>query len=109
MSAVQRAAGVLRKLVVLVVVVALVSGAGWGIWQWQAGGEAVGRFRTETVTRGRVAALINASGTVVPEEVVDVGAQVAGKIVEFGPDLDVSGKTIDYRARVEKDTLLAVI
>src|SRR5262245_54465147 len=98
-----------RKVVLGVAVVGLLGGAGWGIWPWRAGAERQIRFRTEKVTRGRVAALINASGTVVPEEVVDVGAQVAGKILAFGPDLDDSGKTIDYRSRVKKGTLLAVI
>ncbi len=109
MSAMHQVTGVLRKLVLLVVLVALLGGAGWGVWRWRAGGEQAGHYRTETVTRGRVAALINASGTVVPEEVVDVGAQVAGKIMEFGPDLDKSDRSIDYGSRVEKDTLLAVI
>ena len=41
---------------------------------------------------------INATGTVEPEEVVDVGAQVAGRIVEFGKDTQ-TGKTIDYKDR----------
>jgi len=41
-----------------------------------------------------VAASISASGTIEPEEVVDVGAQVAGLIKSFGTD--VQGKTIDY-------------
>ena len=35
-------------------------------------------------------ATVNATGTVVPEEVIDVGAQVVGRIVEFGPDPDPS-------------------
>src|SRR5262245_21047642 len=98
-----------RKVVLGVAVVGLLGGAGWGIWHWRAGAERQVRFRTEKVTRGRVAALINASGTVVPEEVVDVGAQVAGKILAFGADLDESRKTIDYRSRVEEGTVLVRI
>ena len=38
---------------------------------------------------------------------VDVGAQVAGKIVSFGKD--VAGKTIDYGSTVEEGTVLAQI
>jgi HlyD family secretion protein len=98
-----------RKAVLGLAVVGLLGGAAWGIWHWRAAGERQVHFRTDKVTRGRVAALINATGTVVPEEVVDVGAQVAGRIVSFGPDLDDSGKTIDYRARVEEGTVLARI
>src|SRR4051812_35460940 len=98
-----------RKLLLVVLIVGLLGGAGWGLWHWQAGGESEIEFRIEPVTRGRVAQLINASGTVVPEEVVDIGAQVAGQIVEFGKDLDNTSKAIDYGSRVEKGTLLAKI
>ena len=64
-------------------------------------------FRTAPVKRGNVVATISASGTVEPEEVVDVGAQVAGKIVAFGED--EKGRPIDYGSRVEKGTVLAQI
>jgi HlyD family secretion protein len=42
-----------------------------------------------------------------PEEVVDVGAQVAGQINSFGKDKN--GKTIDYGSVVEEGTILAQI
>ena len=109
MSVVWKSFLALRKVVLGLAVVVLLGGAGWGLWHWRGSTDGSVRFRTEKVTRGRVAALINASGTVVPEEVVDVGAQVAGQIVEFGPDLDDSRKTIDYRSRVEEGTILAKI
>ncbi len=64
-------------------------------------------FRTVPVKRGDLVATISATGTVEPEEVVDVGAQVAGRIVAFGKD--VSGKTVDYGSQVEDGTVLAQI
>jgi len=64
-------------------------------------------LRTVPVKRGDLVASISATGTVEPEEVVDVGAQVAGRIVAFGKDR--SGKTIDYGSNVEKGTVLAQI
>jgi len=64
-------------------------------------------FRTVPVKRGDLIATIGATGTVEPEEVVDVGAQVAGRIVAFGKD--ESGKTVDYGSRVEEGTILAQI
>ena len=64
-------------------------------------------LRTVPVKRGDLVATISATGTVEPEEVVDVGAQVAGRIVAFGKDR--SGKTIDYGSAVEKGTVLAQI
>jgi HlyD family secretion protein len=79
------------------------------VWQWRGGNDNGPHFRTEKVQRGRVASLINASGTVVPEDVVDVGAQVAGKIVKFNKDLDHSDRSIDYGSRVTEGLTLAWI
>jgi HlyD family secretion protein len=64
-------------------------------------------FRTVPVKRGDLQAEISATGTVEPEEVVDIGAQVAGKIVSFGKDKN--GHTVDYGSVVEAGTVLARI
>ncbi len=50
---------------------------------------------------------IGATGTIEPQEVVDVGAQVAGQILSFG--IDANGNKINYRSPVEKGTILARI
>jgi len=64
-------------------------------------------FRTVPVKRGDLAATISATGTVEPEEVVDIGAQVAGKILSFGKDKN--GKAVDYGSVVEAGMVLAQI
>lgn len=64
-------------------------------------------FRTVPVKRGDLVAMISATGTVEPEEVVDVGAQVAGQIGAFGKD--ENGKDIDYGSVVDEGTVLAKI
>ncbi len=64
-------------------------------------------FRTAAVQRGDLHATISATGTVEPEEVIDVGAQVAGRILAFGEDKD--GKPIDYGSVVEENMVLARI
>lgn len=64
-------------------------------------------FRTAQVKRGDLLASISATGTVEPEEVIDVGAQIAGQINSFGKDKN--GKTIDYGSAVEEGTILAQI
>ena len=75
------------------------------LWFWLGDNNPSDGFRTVPVTRGDLQAVISATGTVEPEEVVDVGAQVAGKIVAFGKDKD--GKTVDYGSVVEAGTVLA--
>ena len=52
--------------------------AGVAAWWSLAGGHAKILLKTAAVKRGNVASTISASGTIEPEEVVDVGAQVAG-------------------------------
>jgi HlyD family secretion protein len=64
-------------------------------------------FRTAVVKHGDLLATISATGTVEPEEVVDIGAQIQGLVNSFGKDLD--GKEVDYRSRVDAGTVLANI
>jgi len=65
---------------------------------------------TRTATPGRgPGKKITALGTVEPEHSVDVGAQVAGRIVSFGTDSRIDGKSIDYGSSVEVGTVLAQI
>ncbi len=64
-------------------------------------------FKTEPLERADIRRTISATGTVEPEELINVGAQVNGKIMEFGRDAD--GKTVDYGSRVVKGMILAQI
>lgn len=72
-------------------------------------------FRTAKVTRGDLMVTVSANGTVEPEEVVDVGTQVMGRIKELGVDPrgnsnpKFAGKSVDYGSPVEKGMLLAQI
>lgn len=78
-----------------------------GGWYWRLGAKPDGAFRTAQVQRGDVVATISATGTLEPEEVIDVGAQVEGMIESFGTD--AAGKPIDYRSPVEAGMVLARI
>ena len=64
-------------------------------------------FRSVPLKRGDLVAMISASGTVEPEEVVDVGAQVQGQILSFGKD--ANNKTVDYGSAVREGMTLAKI
>ncbi|MBM4273209.1 MAG: HlyD family efflux transporter periplasmic adaptor subunit [Deltaproteobacteria bacterium] len=87
----------------LAVILVLIVAVGF----WQRNIQESNSFRTVPVNRGDLLATISATGTVEPEEVVDIGAQVAGKIVAFGKDRD--GKSVDYGSEVEAGTILAKI
>jgi HlyD family secretion protein len=91
----------------LLILAALVLASGGVAWYVMAGKKAPIMLRTAAVTRGELLEAISATGTVEPEEVVDVGAQVAGQIMGFGRDAD--GKPVDYGSPVKKGTILARI
>ena len=94
---------VIRKVVGALILLGLVGGA--AAWYLQRDNDQEVVFRTTTVARGDLLISISATGTLQPEEVIDVGAQVAGQILSFGKDAD--GKTVDYGSHVEAGTVLA--
>ena len=95
----------IKRLVVLAVFVLLIGG---GVY-WYLGRDASGpiQYRSAKVERGELLATIGATGTLEPEEVIDVGAQVSGMILSFGKDLN--GKPVDYRSNVDENMILAQI
>lgn len=97
----------MKKAFVLLLVLA---GSGFGgLKWWQRASETTASFRTAPVQRGNLLITISATGTLQPEEVIDVGAQVAGKIESFGSDPNNPGRPIDYGTMVEEGTVLANI
>ena len=95
----------MKKLLLLMV---LIWGAGaYGFWYWTDPHTQRMSYRIVTIKRGDIGSTINTTGTIEPEEVVDVGAQVAGRIESFAPDPGNPGKTISYGSRVEQGTVLA--
>src|ERR1700693_2776567 len=75
--------------VVTILLVAVAGGA--GVWRWHERNGHKWLFRSALVNRGDLVATINATGTIEPVEVVDIGAQVAGLVTSFGQD--TNGKT----------------
>ncbi|HAA05394.1 MAG TPA: RND transporter [Syntrophobacteraceae bacterium] len=95
------------KRIVLIGLLVVVVGCAVILFLRRGGTSAPSGFRAVAVKRGDLVASISATGAVEPEEVVDVGSQVAGKIVSFGKDLE--GRSIDYGSRIEEGTVLAKI
>lgn len=95
----------MRTLLSLFVILSAALGA--GAWWLRGPRDASPAHQTAPARRGDLVVTINSTGTVEPEEVVDVGAQVAGMVTSFGKDKD--GRPIDYGSIVEDGTVLAQI
>src|SRR4051794_29836554 len=97
----------MKKLIILLVLLVVIGAVG-GTYLYTAD-SCSGGYRTVQVERGDLLATINATGTIEPEEVIDIRAQVAGQILSFGAEPRGGGKLIDYGSPVEKGTVLAQI
>ena len=64
-------------------------------------------YSTQKVKLGDMRRTISSTGTVEPEELVNVGAQIGGMITKFGTD--ANGQTIDYGSIVKANSILATI
>jgi HlyD family secretion protein len=96
-----------RIVLGLLALVLLLAGvSGW--WYTHAAASRGTVFRFDTVANGDLRATISASGTVEPEDVADVGAQVVGQIIALGEDTGTH-KQIDYGSEVDPGTVLARI
>jgi len=93
----------MRFFVKLLLVVAIVSGAGWAAYSpamsyWKQRNRP--KFRTDEVTRRTITSVVNSTGEVKPVLSVVVGSFVSGPIVALHAD---------FNDRVKKDQLLAEI
>jgi HlyD family secretion protein len=64
-------------------------------------------YHTVAAKRGPLVGKVRAVGVVQPEDVVDVGAQVTGRIEKFGADPKDPKKLVDFGTEVEAGTVLA--
>lgn len=95
-----------KVFIILLLLAGLVMG-GWFGYEKYGRKDPAAAYRTMPVHEANITSAITATGTVVPEDVVDVGAQVNGQIASFGNDKD--GKTVDYRSTVDEGMVLANI
>jgi HlyD family secretion protein len=92
-----------KMIVMLVVFIAALAAAGY--WYWEAHANSRTVFRFDELTRGRLVATIGSTGTVQAREVVDVGAQVAGRIITIGKDPYTQSGIVDWGSEVEGPVL----
>ncbi len=98
----------MRKFLTFLVVLVLVGGgAYWWFYKRPKPTQVEIAYKTSPVTRGQATQTILATGTIEPEDLIDIGAQVTGQIMKFGTD--TNGKEVDYCSEVRKGQLLARI
>ncbi len=98
----------MRGLFTLVVLLALVGGGGYAYYRMNNATPAP-KWTTDKVTKGNLDLTIRSTGTIEPESVIDVGAQVQGLIKDLGIDSAQATKAIDYNSKVDAGTVLAHI
>jgi HlyD family secretion protein len=111
------------KTVFTLLVVAVLGTGAWFFYKIKTA-DPLNNFRTVTVKRGDVTSTISATGTVEAEDFLDVGAQVQGRIIDFGVDpSELKGrkpkdilpaekaklKRVDFNSVVHPETILAYI
>lgn len=97
----------MKKVVaVLVVLVLAAGGAAWWLLRPRQETAPVA-YKTDVLAQGQVQQTIRATGTIEPEDLIDIGAQITGQIMAFG--VDTQGREVDYCSEVKKGQLLARI
>jgi HlyD family secretion protein len=97
----------MKNLLVVLTTLTLVHG--YSEWCAYSADDAESGARTATVNNRSTGKKITAPGTVEPEELVIIEAQVTGTIASLGPDPRGAGKSIDFGSPVERGTVLAQI
>src|SRR5436190_17490082 len=92
-----------RAVTILLLIIGAGGGAAYWYWEAQAGSRPILRY--EEVTHGRLVATIGSTGTVQAQDVVDVGAQVAGRIMYIGKDPHTQSGIVDWGSEVEGPAL----
>ncbi len=95
------------KPVIAVAVVAVIAGGCWYYFSAKSESSQKTVYSVVDVERTDLVKSISATGTVEPEELVNVGAQVSGKIITFEKDLN--NKEVDYGSPVKEGMVLARI
>jgi len=99
----------MKKLLLWLVPLLVLAGGGYAgyWWHYRPAKADAAAYRTATVKLTNIVQIISATGTVVPEDVIDVGSQINGQIASFGVDLE--GKPVDYRSTIKEGQVLALI
>ncbi len=95
------------RIILSTAAVAVVGAGSWWAYTKYHNANRKISYSTVNVERADLRSAISATGTIEPEELVNVGAQVGGMITELG--VDASGHTVDYCSEVKNGMMLAKI
>jgi HlyD family secretion protein len=98
-----------KKIVWIVIALVVVAGVVLGLTVFGKGKNGKVAYRTETLGRGDIEALVVTSGTLNPIETVDVGAQVSGKIEKLYADFNSIVTKGQVVAELDQEPLLMKI
>jgi len=98
-----------KKIVWIVIALVVVAGVVLGLTVFGKGKNGKVAYRTETLGRGDIEALVVTSGTLNPIETVDVGAQVSGKIEKLYADFNSVVTKGQIVAELDQEPLLMKI
>ena len=97
----------MRKLPVLVLLIAATGAAALYFVPGWNGAPAEGSYRTAKADRGEVVATVSATGTINPTTTVIVGSQLSGQVVEVRADYNSEVKAGEIVARLNQDQIRA--
>ncbi|GEM_PF-992731 len=95
----------IKKIIKLVVVIAILAGAwyGWRAYKNRPQAPATVYFRSQVVGKGSVTQEVTATGTVQPVKKVSVTTQVTGKIISLSADYNSRIKECEVIAEIDPD------
>jgi HlyD family secretion protein len=93
----------MKKLLFAVLLLAGLAGGGY--WYVKSQTPQGTTFTYAKVKRGRLEATVGSTGTLQPRQLVDVGAQVVGRIIAIGHDSSTYSRMVDWGSVVEGPVL----
>jgi HlyD family secretion protein len=91
-----------KKAIIGLLVVAVLAVILFG-FVLKKGGADKPKYRTEAIAKGDIEALVTTSGTINPIDLVDVGAQVSGKIIKLYADYNTPVKAGQIVAEIDQE------
>jgi HlyD family secretion protein len=94
-----------KKVIWIIVALVVVTGVILGLTVFKNGKNGELKYRTETIGRGDIEALVVTSGTLNPIETIDIGAQVSGRIEKLLADFNSPVKKGEIVAELDQEPL----